>query len=98
MGRKGYKYKKYSAELKTTAVQEYLNGGGSHRYICKKYEISSTSVFRKWIKWYNGHKEFKERNSTKGEIYMTKGIKTTLEERANIVTRSNPCQSYILRE
>ena len=79
------KNKKYSKELKIQAVQEYLNGGGSHRYICKKYEISSTSVFRDWIKWYNGHKEIKERSSAKGEIYMTKGRKTTQEERANIV-------------
>ena len=35
--------------------------------------------------WYNGHKEFKERSSAKGEIYMTKGRKTTQEERAEIV-------------
>ena len=35
--------------------------------------------------WYNGHKEFKERSHAEGEIYMTKGRKTTQEERVEIV-------------
>ena len=53
--------------------------------ICRKYKISTNTIFRRWIKWYNGHKEFKERSSAKGEIYMTKGRKTTQEERVEIV-------------
>lgn len=79
------KNKKYSKELKTQAVQEYLTGKGSLREICKKHEIPHPERLREWIKWYNGHKEFKERSSAKGEIYMTKGRKTTQEERAEIV-------------
>jgi transposase-like protein len=35
--------------------------------------------------WYNGHKDIKWCNSVKGGIYMTKGRKTTQEERAKIV-------------
>ncbi len=35
--------------------------------------------------WYNGHKEFKERRGAGTEIYMTKGRKTTLAERIEIV-------------
>ena len=85
MTRKTHKNKKYSAELKRQAVQTYLNGKGSLREICKKYEISDHHVLRQWIMWYNGHREFKERTSAKGEIYMTKGRKTTQEERAEIV-------------
>ena len=85
MPRISKKNKKYSAELKLKAVQDYLNGGGSRREICKKYEISSTGRLNDWIIWYNGHREFKERSSGKGEIYMTKGRKTTQEERAEIV-------------
>ena len=42
-------------------------------------------MLRQWISCYNGHKDFKERSSAKGEIYMTKGRKTTQEERAQIV-------------
>ena len=85
MLRRSHKNKKYSAELKLKAVQDYLNGGGSQREICKKYEISSTGRLQYWILWYNGHREFKERSSAKGEIYMTKGRKTTQEERTEIV-------------
>ena len=42
-------------------------------------------MLRQWISCYNGHKDFKERSGAKGEIYMTKGRKTTQEERAQIV-------------
>ncbi len=79
------KNKKYSKELKMQAVQDYLSGEGSLREICKKYNILNNRQLRDWIKWYNGHKEFKERSSAKGEIYMTKGRKTTQEERVEIV-------------
>ena len=79
------KNKKYSAELKLKAVQDYLKGGGSLRDICHKYKIKNEKSLREWILWYNGHREFKERSSGKGEIYMTKGRKTTLEERVEIV-------------
>jgi len=79
------KNKKYSIELKIQAVEAYLRGEGSLREICKKHEISDKHVLQNWILWYNGHREFKERSSAKGEIYMTKGRKTTQEERAEIV-------------
>ena len=75
----------YSAELKTQAVEEYLSGKGSQREICRKYGILAKRTLEVWILWYNGHREYKERSSAKGEIYMTKGRKTTQEERAKIV-------------
>ena len=78
-------HKKYSVELKLKAVNDYLSGKGTQWEICKKYEILSTKQLYNWILWYNGHREFKESSSVKGEIYMTKGRKTTLEERAEIV-------------
>ena len=85
MAKKRRKNKKYSAELKLQAVKDYLSSKGSLREICKEYEITDKILLRQWIKVYNGHKEFKERSSAKGEIYMTKGRKTTQEERAEIV-------------
>ena len=85
MQRRSHKNKVYSAELKKQAVEEYLSGKGSQREICKKYGILSKRTLRDWIMWYNGHREFKKRSSAKGEIYMTKGRKTTQEERAEIV-------------
>ena len=66
-------------------MNDYLSGKGTQWEICKKYEILSTKQLYNWILWYNGHREYKERSSAKGEIYMTKGRKTTQEERAEIV-------------
>lgn len=85
MPRITHKNKKYSVELKMQAVQSYQNGEESLREICRKYGISDKHVLQDWIMWYNGHREYKERSSAKGEIYMTKGRKTTQEERAEIV-------------
>lgn len=85
MSRRTHKNKKYSRELKKQAVESYLRGEGSQREICKKFEILDAHTLRDWILWYNGHRECKERSRAKGEIYMTKGRKTTQEERAEIV-------------
>ena len=85
MPRKTHKNKKYSAELKIQAVQSYLNGEGSLQKISKKYGIVRCEQLRRWVLWYNGHKEIKGGSSAKGEIYMTKGRRTTQDERAEIV-------------
>ena len=77
--------KKYRKELKLEAVQAYLNGEGSYEELRKKFGLLSTKQLRNWVKWYNGHKEIKERRGAGTEIYMTKGRKTTQEERAEIV-------------
>lgn len=85
MLRKSHKNKKYSKELKLSAVQEYLAGKGSQREICRKYGIRGKRTLEVWIQCYNGHTEFRERPASTGEIYMTKGRKTTKEGRAEIV-------------
>ena len=85
MPRRSHKNKVYSTEFKVTAVEAYLRGEGSYRDLCKRFGISHNDVLRKWVLWYNGHRELKERSSAKGEIYMTKGRRTTQEERAEIV-------------
>lgn len=77
------KNKAYSQELKLQAVEAYLSGKGSLKTICEKYQISSTRVLRQWIKKYNSHEEFKTRRS--GGIHMTKGRKTTQQERLEAV-------------
>ena len=76
--------KKYSKELKQQAVSDYLAGRGSQNDICKKYGIRSKSKLQMWIKKYNGHEELKS-SGTGGNIIMTKGRKTTFEERVEIV-------------
>ena len=81
---KGYNTS-YSAQLKTQAVIDYLDGKGSLDDICIKYKISDIGILQQWIKKYNGHKIFKS-HSTKGDKLMTNGRKTTYEERIEIVS------------
>ncbi|AFM41533.1 transposase [Desulfosporosinus acidiphilus SJ4] len=38
----------YSVELRTSAVKDYLVGGGSYMDICRKYGIKSTCQLRYW--------------------------------------------------
>ena len=79
------KYKKYSKELKLQAVLDYLGGLGSQDDICKKYRIRSKAKLQVWIKKYNGHEELKS-SGTGGNIIMTKGRKTTFDERVEIAS------------
>ena len=78
-------YKKYSKELKENAVSDYLSGQGSLNDICKKYGIRSRSKLQTWIKKYNSHEELKA-SGTGGAVIMTKGRKTTFEERVEIAS------------
>ena len=63
---------------------DYLSGKGSLRDICDKYKIADTRQLRNWILKYNGHEELKA-CGTGGTPIMTKGRKTTFEERVEIV-------------
>lgn len=76
--------KKYSKELKQQAVLDYLAGRDSQDAICKKYGIRSKSKLQIWIKKYNSHEDLKS-SGTGGIAIMTKGRKTTFEERVEIV-------------
>lgn len=77
---------KYSAELKTIAVEAYLRGEGSLMDICKRYCIRSKKQLLDWITLYNGHKELRTTGGQGRGIYMTKGRLTTLDERIEIVS------------
>ena len=70
--------RRYDTAVKEAAVKDYLSGSGNIREICKIYKIRSTSILRKWIKVYNGHKDFKKQT---GGSRMTKGRETTQSER-----------------
>jgi len=74
----------YSKEFKEKVVKEYLSGKDSISNLCIKYNISSTSVLRKWILKYNNHMELKDYDP-KLEVYMNDTLKTTYEERLEIV-------------
>lgn len=74
----------YTKDFKNTVVNDYLSSNASLMDICKKYSIKSTSQLRKWILKYNSHEELKS-SGTGGTKIMTKGRKTTYEERIDIV-------------
>lgn len=78
------KNKHYSPELKQDAVTDYLNAKGSLFDICNKYDISNHGLLLAWIKKYNSHEGFKSHN-VQGDRFMTRGRKTTYEEKVEIV-------------
>lgn len=77
--------KHYTETEKEQAVVDYLSGRGSLNEICRKYKIPSDSQLRQWIKKYNSHEKLKS-SGTGGTVIMTKGRKTTFEERIEIAS------------
>ncbi|CDF58423.1 helix-turn-helix domain-containing protein [Thermobrachium celere] len=78
--------KKYSAELKIKAVEDYFNSTLSQFEICSKYNISSYGVLQSWIKKYNGHKGIKlSKKRTGGKTIMTKKTTISFEQKVDIV-------------
>ncbi|MGI6641388.1 MAG: transposase [Limnochordia bacterium] len=75
---------RYSHALKIAAVDAYLAGEGSLLAICERFRIRSEAHLAKWIKEYNGH-DVPKPHTAKGRNVMTKGRKTTFEERVAIV-------------
>ena len=77
-------HQRYSTEFKESAVRDYLSGKGSQDTICKKYGIRSRCQLQAWIMKYNSHEKLKP-SGTGGRTIVTKGRKTTFEERVSIV-------------
>lgn len=77
-------HKRYSAELKLLAVNDYLAGVDSMYGICRKYGIHSHTQLSTWILKYNNLEELKA-SGTGGYTIMTKGRQTTFNERIEIV-------------
>lgn len=76
---------KYSDEIKAKAINDFRNANGSLREICTRYNISSHSILRKWIKQ-STCDTINSSYSVKGAATMNKGRKTTYEERIEIVS------------
>lgn len=77
-------WKTYSRELKIYAVEDFLQKELTVIEILEKYTISSDSILRTWVKKYTSHSELKDSGKGMGQT-MTKGRKTTFEERIQIV-------------
>lgn len=82
--KEGSKCSKYTSYTKENAVRDYLSRRLSVPEILIKYKIRSTTQLRKWILKYNGHEELKT-SGIGGMAIMTKGRKTTYEERVETV-------------
>ena len=78
------KNKHYSHECKVQAVTAYLNQEGSLSVICQRFGVRTSKQLRTWIKQYNSHEKLKA-SGTGGTFIMTKGRKTTFDERVEIV-------------
>ncbi len=76
------RWKEYSDEHKHAAIKDVLSGNLSIWETTKKYQISSSRVFRRWISKYTCREEIKPTH--KGKSPMNKGRKTTFEERIEI--------------
>ncbi|PKM53049.1 MAG: transposase [Firmicutes bacterium HGW-Firmicutes-5] len=74
----------YSEEFKQMVIISYLAGEGSYPELAIKYKIPSHDTIRCWVMKYNGHEELKA-SGTGGNTIMTKGRKTTFNERVDIV-------------
>lgn len=74
----------YSKEFKLMVVEEYLAGLGSFESLALKYDIPSRRIILSWVSLYNSHGEQKDYRP-KGEVYMAKSRKTTIQERIEIV-------------
>ncbi len=84
-GLKEYKtWKRYSADLKRHAVEDYLSGQYSQREITEKYELTDKSVLKRWIKKYNSHREIKATGKGMNRS-MIKGRKKSLKEKIETV-------------
>ncbi len=74
----------YSKEFKMQCVEAVIKGEGTIADIVVRYNISSESVLRTWIKRYNANMELRD-YEPKREVYMADARrKTTLEERKEI--------------
>lgn len=77
-------WKRYGSELKRKAVLAVLNEEMSLSRATVFFQLSSTSVLRKWISRYTSGETLK--STSKGSVpkTMTKGRKTTYQERIEI--------------
>lgn len=80
-----HKTKSYTRDFKLMVVKEYLKGGIGLAPLAIKHKIPSDRQIRAWIKEYNGHEGNLKAYKPNGGITMSKGRKTTFEERIEIV-------------
>ena len=76
--------KTYPKELKENFIRDYKSGKYSQLDLQIKYKLTSSSIVRRWILYYNKNKSIKGYNPQPG-AYKMKSRQTTQEERIEIV-------------
>ena len=74
----------YTREFKENVVKAYLEGKGSIVDLAAEYGIPKPYTISGWVKKYNEHIELKDYDPAP-EVYMADTLKTTKEERIEIV-------------
>ena len=77
--------KHYGKAFKQEVIRADLAGEGSYAELCVRYNIPSFDTVRKWVLQYNECSTIRG-SGTGGTTIMTKGRKTTYEERIEIVS------------
>ena len=77
--------KHYSRSFKHKVIQAYLSGEGSYYDLAVRFKIPSFETVRKWVLQYNDCRGIKG-SETGGTAIMTKGRKTTFDEKTEIVS------------
>ena len=75
----------YGPEQKLNAVHSYLSGEGSTLDISRKFKIRNPRSLEYWIEIYNNQGSLNSVKFSGGGSYISKGRKTTKEERVQIV-------------
>lgn len=78
------KNNQYTADFKIKVVKSYLSGEGSLANVAIKFKIPTGAIVHNWILRYNSHEKLNNYNIGRTPI-MTKGRKTTYEERVEII-------------
>ncbi|WP_411842909.1 helix-turn-helix domain-containing protein [Salinicoccus sp. HZC-1] len=85
-GREGLKkaksHRPYPRAFKEAVAKAYLDGGTTAATLARKYDIPSDRTVRDWIMRYNNGEEL--RTTREGASPLTKGRKTTVQERIEI--------------
>lgn len=81
------KHRKYSYELKLSAVQDFLQAGLAKAEIMEKYGIASKSPLDSWIRAYRDQGPDALRPKPKGRPKATPAVYATREEELEVRVR-----------
>lgn len=76
--------KRYPSNFKKQVVEEYFNTSASLRELIIKYNISCTTVVRRWVERYTSGEELKD-YSPKPEVYQMKKQSISIQTKIEVI-------------